>query len=125
MLNLSRVVNNPKFAQSFTITRSQGGAWNDDGVWIDATTEVDMYGIIQPATAKELNQVAEGDRVKEVKSFHSSQEMFITHTDGQNDSTTGISDIALHHNQQYRFVKLYPWNDFGYYKALGVRISGE
>lgn len=126
MVNVSRVVNNPRFAKSFTIVRSQGGKFDDAGVWQDSVVSVDMYGIIQPATPKELEQVPDGDRVKEVKSFHSEQEMKVTHTTGLNDTNAGLSDlVTLENGTQYRLVKLYPWEDFGYYKALGVRIAGE
>ena len=120
-LNVSRVVNNPKFAQTFTIQRSSGGAFNTSGVWTDSSFTVNMYGIIKPATPKELDQLPDGDRVKEVRSFHSAQPMYVTH----NDATPGLSDIATWNGQHYRLSKLYEWEDFGYYKALGVRIEGE
>lgn len=127
MISLAEVVNDPDFAQSFTISRSSGGVFDSKGVWQQTDNSVSMYGIIQPATAKELLQVPEGDRVKEVKSFHSSQAMFVTHTDGLTDTTAATSDIATWPatGDQYRLVKLYQWSDFGYFKALGVRISGE
>lgn len=128
-LNVSRVVSNPKFAQTFTIERSSGGDWNDNGTWGDVTVDVDFYGIIQPATAKELNQVPEGDRVKEVKSFHSTQEMFVSHVDTENATdvgyNAGISDYAIWNGQRYRLAKRYEWADFGYFKALGVRVKGD
>ena len=128
-LNVSRVVSNPKFAQPFSIMRSQGGDWNDDGTWGDVTVEVQMYGIVQPATSKELNQLPEGDRVQEVKSFHSIQEMFISRVVGEDTSDPGynaaISDYAVWNGQQYRLAKRYEWSDFGYYKALGVRVKGD
>lgn len=129
-LNVSRVVNNPKFAQTFNVQRSQGGDWNDDGTWGDETIEVSFYGIIQPATAKELNQLKEGDRVKEVKSFHSTQEMYLSHViDNASVTDIGysarISDYAIWKNQLYRLAKRYEWSDFGYYKALGVRVEGD
>lgn len=127
MINLAEVVNDPDFAQAFSIARSQGGEFDDSGVWQDVTVDVAMYGVIQPATAKELLQVPEGDRVKEVKSFHSSQQMFLTRTTEVLDPNAAISDLVTWSTtgEQYRLVKLYPWQDFGYYKALGVRISGE
>lgn len=128
-LNLSRVVSNPKFAQGFIIQRSEGGDWNDDGTWGDVSVDIDFYGIIQPATAKELLQVPEGDRVKEVKSFHSVNEMFLSRVNGQDTSDVGynaaISDYAMWQGQKYRLAKRYEWGDFGYYKALGVRIKGD
>lgn len=123
MINLAEVVNDPDFAQSFVITRSQGGAFKA-GKWQDATTTVQGYGVIQPATAEELNQVPEGDRVNEVKSFHSSSPLYETHTSGGDDPNARISDTIAWSGQNYKLVKVFQWQDFGYYKALGVRMSG-
>ncbi len=127
MINVGEIVSDPDFAQAFTIARSSGGYFDPTGTWQETDGNIDMWGIIQPATAKELLQVPEGDRVKEVKSFHSQQGMFVTHTDGLTDANAATSDIVtwLTTGEQYRLVKLYQWIDFGYYKALGVRIAGE
>jgi hypothetical protein len=129
LLNVSRVVSNPMFATSFSLLRSTGGDFATNGVWADTQTTVPMWGIVKPATAKELEQVPDGDRVKEVKSFHSTQQMFITHVDGVNVTdpaySPGVSDIVVYQGSHYRLSKIYPWQDFGYYKALGVRIEGD
>ncbi len=121
---MSDVVNDADFAQAFTITRSEGGSWQA-GVWTNATTEIPSYGIIQPATKYDLKQVPEGDRVEGALSFHSSQPIFKTHTVAQNDTNAGISDIIVWHNQSYRIAYVYPWADFGFFKAVGVRMSGQ
>lgn len=125
MISLSEVVNDPDFAQPFSIQRSSGGAFASNGVWEDSKTTVLMYGIVQPATAKELLQVPEGDRAKEVKSFHSSAPMYETTTNGLVDAGAITSDIAIWKGLQYRIQKVYQWEDFGYYKALGVRMLGQ
>jgi len=126
-LNVSRVVNNPKFAEEFTITRSMGGSFDNTGTWIDNTMQITGYGVIQPARSKELLQVPEADRVKEVKSFHTQLELRVSHADSINDNNQGTSDIITWQStgEQYRLVYLYPWEDFGYFKALGVRIQGS
>jgi hypothetical protein len=124
MIDLSDVVNDPDFAQDFSIVRSNGGSWQL-GQWVDATIIVPCFGIIQPSTPEELEQVPEGDRVKGAMSFHSECVLFETHTNGPNDANAGISDIINWRGQNYRLVKVFPWEDFGYYKAIGVRMSGE
>ena len=124
MINLSEVVNDPDFAQDFSIQRSSGGSWQA-GKWITAIINVPGYGVIQPATPEELEQVPEGDRVKGALSFHSEQPLYETHTTAPNDQFAGTSDMVTWQGQKYRFVKLFPWEDFGYYKAIGVRMSGQ
>ena len=124
MINVSEVVNDADFAQDFKIMRSSGGSWKA-GVWVNAVETVCGYGVIQPATAEELDQVPEGDRVKGMLSFHSEEPLFETHTKSSNDKFAGTSDIICHREQKYRLVKVFPWEDFGYYKAIGARISGQ
>jgi hypothetical protein len=124
MINLAEVVNDADFAQEFEITRSHGGSWIA-GKWVNETIGVPGYGVIQPATPEELEQVPEGDRVKGSLSFHSEAPLFETHTYGPNDKFAGTSDVICHRGQKYRLVKVWQWEDFGYYKAIGARISGQ
>lgn len=124
MINLALIVSDPDFAQPLIITRSSGGSWQL-GNWVDATQQVNWFGIVQPATPEELEQVPEGDRVKGAMSFHSEQVIYETHTNGPTDSNAGISDLITWQNQTYRIVKVFPWEDFGYYKAIAVRKSGQ
>jgi hypothetical protein len=124
MINLASIVSDPDFAQALTVTRSNGGSWQL-GNWINNTESINWFGIVQPSTPEELEQVPEGDRVKGAMSFHSEQVIYETHTDGPTDPNAGISDLITWQNQIYRIVKVFPWEDFGYYKAIGVRKSGQ
>jgi hypothetical protein len=122
--SMAEIVNDPDFAQEFTITRSSGGSWQF-GTWVNQTESVPGYGVIQPISAKELKMIPEGDRVEGMISFHSSAPIYETHTTSQTDATARISDTILWHTQNYRIIKVYPWEDFGYYKAIGTRMSGQ
>lgn len=121
---MSEIVNDPDFAQAFTITRSQNGTW-ENGIWVNATVAIPGYGVIQPTTPEELKQVPEADRVTGMVSFHSSSVIYETHTNGVTDSTAAISDTIAWNNQSYRVVKVFPWQDFGFYKAICSRMSGQ
>jgi hypothetical protein len=116
--SMAEIVNDPDFAQSFTITRSSGSFVK--GNWDNIPTTVQGYGVIQPATPKELSQIPDGDRVTGAVSFHSSQALYETHL----IPSAGTSDTIAWNSQNYRLVKVFPWQDFGYYKAIGVRMSG-
>jgi hypothetical protein len=118
--SIAEVVDDPDFAQTFAVTRSQGGSWQS-GKWIDNVTTVSMWGSIQPPTPEELDLVPEGDRVTGVIAIHCSNQIYETNV----ASKLGISDIVLWHNQSYRVLKVFPWNDYGYWKALACRMSGE
>jgi hypothetical protein len=124
MIDVSEIVSDSDFAQDFEIQRSSGGSWKA-GVWVNETETVPGYGIVQPATPEELDQVPEGDRVRGSLSFHSEDPLFETHTRGTNDTFAGTSDIICHRGQKYRLVKVWQWEDFGYFHAIGARISGQ
>lgn len=119
MINLAEVVTDPDFAQSFTLNRSSGSFGL--GGWQDRQTLVTMYGVIQPATARDLEQLPEGDRVKGTMLFHSIYPMYTTH---MNDGQAGISDVIQWGGDNWRIAYVWPWQDFGFYKAAAVRLEG-
>jgi hypothetical protein len=120
--DMSFVVNDPVFAQSFTIVRSSGDFVA--GIWSNVPVTIAAYGSIQPATNEELVYVAEADRVKGVNCIHTQALMYETHTVESPDPNAGISDIINWHNQQWKISYIYPWSDYGFTKALAVRMSG-
>jgi hypothetical protein len=36
-----------------------------------------------------------------------------------------VSDQVFWHGQLYRLITVAPWDDFGYWRAIGVRMSGQ
>lgn len=118
--SLSRVVNDPRVAQAFTIQRDAGAFVA--GVWVPNPTTVPSYGVIQPSTPEEIDTVPEGDRVTGMFTFHSSNAIY--HTGVDEGGIARTSDIIPWHGQNYRIVVVAPWQDFGYYKGIGARMSG-
>lgn len=121
---MADIVNDPDFAEWL-----QGAVARDSGTfklgkWVPNQTLLDFYGVVQPSTAKELKMVPEGDRLQGAISFHSSTVLYVTHAGSQN-VPDGVSDIITWHNQPYRLLVVAPWDDFGYWLAIGVRMSGE
>ena len=124
MLDMSDVVNDDFAAQPFNILRSTQGKWVK-GVWSDVKLTVPSYGSMQPTKDRDLDMVPEGDRVKGMFSFWSSAPIFTTGTEGTDDPNAHSSDIIIWRNQLYRVLGSKPWEDFGYWRAVGVRIEGE
>lgn len=121
MINPSRVLNSPQFQQPFTVTRSAGGAFIN-GVWTEGTPQtVNMSGIITVADAKTVQQVPEGDRITGAMLFYSTQEIYTTHADGQ----AGTSDKITWRGHVYKVMHVWPYGDYGYWKAYAVRIDGN
>lgn len=130
MINVAEIVNDPDFAQSFYLIRSTGSFAL--GGFQTTPTTIPMYGVIEVAKEKELATLPEGDRISGAMAFYTSDPIYMTNVDANPSYGAGnfgvtakrISDVVLWHNQQFRVVKDSVWSDFGYYKTIGVRMSG-
>ena len=118
-MDLSEVINDPELAEAFTILRSTGsfGA----GGWSETKATVPAYGVVSPSSPDDIQQLPEGDRVAGNTTFYTSQAMYITHGGQQ----AGTSDIIQWQGQQWRLAQVWDYSTRGYYKAVGVRMSGE
>jgi hypothetical protein len=117
LFSIAEIVNDLDFAQTFAIIRSQDGAFVK-GVWVDQTVNINSYGVIQPATSKDIEMLPEGDRNSETFMFHSSSPMYETHSD---TVQSGLSDLLVWRGNKYRIMKVTEFQDFGYWQALAVR----
>lgn len=79
--------------------------------------EILRSGVIAAATTKDLLQVPEGDRVKEIIAVYDTEELRVS-------NETGTSDEVLWHGERYRLFQL-PCKGYGYYKALAERMAGD
>lgn len=119
MINVSRIVTSRNFAKrgGFTVYR-QSGQWVRGRWKAEPETPLQLQGSAIPASSEDLEQVPEGDRVKGVMCFYSPQPMYITREEG-------TSDEIVWQEERYRIASAKPWNEFGYYKALGVRMVSD
>lgn len=119
MINVGRITLSRNFAQpaGFIVYRITGD-WVKGRFVAVAPIELKLQGTITVAAPKDLMQVPEGDRVTGLMCFFSMQEIFVTRTEG-------ISDEILWQGERYRVSAVVPWQDFGYYKAFGVRMAGD
>lgn len=127
MISVDEVIEDPDFAQKFTVIRSVGSFVK--GVWTEGTPiEIEMIGVISVASSKDLRQVPEGDRITGAMVFHSLKQIYTTRVGsgtGRRATTTGISDKILWRTEEYKIVSVSPYIDYGYYKAIGERIKGN
>lgn len=117
-IDVSDIVSDPDFAESFTLLRSTGGAYDSSGEYQDSKTSTPMYGVIEEINSDDLDQVPEGDRIMGAITVWSPQQMNAT-------STAGISDIVVWHGQNWRVAKTWDRSTDGFWKAIAVRMSGE
>ncbi|KPV60719.1 hypothetical protein QJ48_04105 [Paenibacillus sp. A3] len=125
MINVGRIVNSRNFAQlkGFKVYRTTG-EWVRGRFVTTSETPIQFQGTITVANADDLQQVPEGDRVTGMMCFYSQQPIYITRSEGEH-SAAGISDEIVWQGDRYRIISVNPWQDFGYYKAFGVRMAGD
>lgn len=115
MINVAEIINDPDFVQPYTLVRKTS-------VFVGGRTKTEeklipRKGIISAAKSKDLLQVPEGDRVKGIVVVYDTEPLQVT-------SEAGTADEAIWHSERYRLFQVWPYKDYGYYKALGERIAG-
>jgi len=120
MIDVQDVVNDPDLAQPFTILRSTG-IWVT-GVWTPTQTVIQSYGVIAEPSVRELDMVPEGDIVKGMLVFWSSEPIYATHA---TEGVGGSSDMLIWRGNNYRVLTVRQYEDYLYYKALATRMKAD
>lgn len=121
MIDVSEVINDPDFMQSFTVYRKSGDFAS--GGYVETETVITMQGIILPLTTKDILQLPEGDRITENKAFYSTAPLYVTRNNA--DGTSGTSDEIVHGGVRYRLYQVKNYQDYGYFKAISMRMQGD
>jgi hypothetical protein len=122
MINLSRIVLG-RNKQSFTVYRKTG-QWAG-GRWQESENPITLEGTIVPDNPKDLDQVPEGDRVKGIITVYCPQQIYTTHAISDGQQGAGTSDQIEWHSERYRVYSTQPFIDYGFYKAIGIRMVSE
>lgn len=109
---MTELMDDDDFASTFTVQRPTG-AFAADGTWaISGMEEIETIGIIQPATARELELLPEGSRLGDVISVWSRD------TVRGADGKTVEPDIIVNCGKSYRVVKVDPRSPHGYTRVF-------
>ena len=119
MINVSELINDPDFAQRFTVHRKAG-------VWVAGRFEttdqiIKLSGVIRPLNTKELALLPEGDTIKGGITIYSLEPLFVTHSDG---SYGKVSDEVEWRGELYKIIQTQNYLDWGYHKATADRKLG-
>jgi len=119
MLDFSLIVVSPEMYQHYKVLRSSGSFI--DGVWTEGE-ECPLFfsGVITIASANEIDMIPEADKVYGAQVFYSPEKIYVTHI----EHTPGISDKIEWRDHLYRIYAVFPYVDYGYWKALGARMIG-
>lgn len=118
MINVSELINDPDFAQTFTVTRTTG-AWVEGNFTQAIPTTLNIIGIIQPMNTNDMVQLPEGDAIKGAINIYS-----LTPINTTSQTPSAVSDQVTWKGEQYKIIQTQNYSDWGYYKASAVRILG-
>lgn len=118
LIKVERIVNDPRFTQSFKVFR-KSGEWIK-GRFIQSETEITFSGVITPAKPKQIEMIPEGDRVGGEISIHTTTKLYTTHSlEGENE---GTSDEIEWQGERYKLYQVNDYSQYGYYSAIGMRL---
>lgn len=121
MINLSSVIHSPRLSQKYTILRSSG-MWKEGEFVRDGSPSSLLFrGIVTVATARDLQQIPEGNRQAGAMRILSTEPIYVT---GELE-VNGYSDILLWNGEKYHIVSVTPDKDNGFYRAICTRMPGE
>ena len=113
MINLSGVVSNSPFAAPYTVLRRRG-EWIK-GRWEFSEPEILRYhGAVQPTSARELEQLPEGDRQRGTMTFFCTppRKLYVS------GDSNAISDEILFEGRKYKIISVKDWSRYGYIQAF-------
>ena len=118
-INVSELINDPDFAQKFTIERSEQGVFVD-GLYVSNKKTFDITGIVQPYSPKTVEYTQNGDVVSGEIKIWSKQIIYTTR--GEKDNN-GTSDIIIYKGEKYKVNLVKDWEEHGYWSAVAKRIK--
>ena len=120
MINVGRVARSSRLGQQFIRRRKAAGGYVEEGEWQDgATTDTDAFGVISPPTNSQVQLVPEGERANEMIAVYTQTD--IRHGNGEDTK----SDIIKWRGGLYEVKWGGPWESYGYFLGICVRIGSE
>lgn len=123
MIDVSSIILDSDFAQTFTVKRYTGGKY-EAGRWVQTPTEIQMEGIISIANAKQIEFIPEGARIGGEIAIHTIVPLYNSRN-GTETKEGGSSDIVLWHDDEYKIYQVNEYSDYGYYFAIGQRMATD
>lgn len=122
MIDVSELIVDQDFAQPYTVYRKSGD-WSG-GRFVETEIALQFYGVVIAANIKDVNMLPEGDRIAGLMVFYTTADnpIFVTR---DLDSSKGTSDQIEWREERYKIMQTYPYNDYGYIKAIGTRMAGD
>ncbi|EKQ56271.1 MULTISPECIES: hypothetical protein [unclassified Clostridium] len=122
MIDVSSVILDPSFAQTFTVYRISGD-WVGARFVNNEPEVINMVGTISIANAKQIEFIPEGDRIGGEIAIHTTEPLYCSRNinDDSGDEESYIADELEWHGERYKVYQVNEYSDYGYYFAIGQR----
>lgn len=115
MIDVSRVINNPRLQTAFTVQRTPYSFANEGEWTAGAPTILALAGVITPAkTDDQIKYLPEGQRQANAITIYCTQPLLMANGNGQE------SDVVIWNGSYYRLQFSKPWQQNGYYFAIAT-----
>lgn len=115
LINVGELIDDPDFAQAFTITR-RSGTW-ENGRFIPVETTIQASGVISPQDTSELDLAPDGSMIRGRIKVWTHTQLYITIQDAPNGDSY-ISDEVNWNGNQYLVILDNNYSDYGYYSYI-------
>ena len=120
VISVDEIIEDSDLAQAYTILRTTGQFVN--GRWVQGEEkQIRAFGTIDVLSDKELRMVPEADRASGSLAFYSKKEIYTT----RNTPSSSLSDRIKWRGDYYIVVSVAPYGDYGFWKAIAVRMTGD
>jgi hypothetical protein len=117
MIDVSELITDPDFASTYVVIR-RTGQWVKGRFVVGEPLTLNYYGAVQPATVRELQQLAIGDHESGVMKFFVRQpnDIYITRVLNKSEEIPGqtvcqISDEIEFRGLRYKVLQIMPWQN--------------
>lgn len=117
-LDISFLLSDPDFCAAFAVERFTE-AVDDKGRAQLRGERLPWRGVVQPATARELERLPEGDRDRETITVYSREPLRVGQRPG-GDTECPAADVIHWQGQRYEVASVEPWP--GYVRALATLL---
>jgi len=117
MEDMSELLTDPDFVTDFVVSITSGERVRG-GAWVETIITEDRQGVIQPASQKDTQYLAEGDRSRQSIKIWSAD--YLSTSDSQ---LPKLGDKITWHDDIHRIVSVKDWSQYGYWQALAVQVT--
>ncbi len=121
-LNMSEVILSPEFTQPLTVKRHSNGHYVKGRFEQDEEIINIPAAVVSASDAKTLSMIPEGDINGTEKTVYTVEKLYLTTYDGKKDKNF-MSDIVIYNGDEYKVIKIFDAQDYGFTKAVISKLG--